>query len=175
MLRVLIALALVVVTMPALAQVTEETVDECKSSDVDIGIASCTAMLRAKPAMLADYRLAAYMFRGMKYADKGLQDRAIADFTNAIALKPKPDILATLYNGIALASYRKKAYAECIANASKAIALKPEEALGYQMRGSAYELSEQHDAAIADYRTALKFNPGAENVKAALSRLGATP
>ena len=69
----------------------------------------------------------------------------------------------------------KNISSECIASASKAIAIAPNMAMGYRLRGCAYEETEQSDKAIADYRIALKIDPDAENLKAALSRLGVTP
>jgi tetratricopeptide (TPR) repeat protein len=172
--RVLIGLALVLTAVPAGAQTIAKNIANCGNDNVDISIAACTAILRAKP-ISTDWLLAAYFGRGLSYRDKGLQDLAIADFTSAIALKPKLQTLANLHSGIAMAYISKHLYAESIASSSKVIELKPDDAAGYQLRGYAYELSGQRDKAIADYRIALKFNPDAENVKQALTRLGVAP
>jgi len=45
----------------------------------------------------------------------------------------------------------------------------------YGHRGDAYELKGVIDAAIADYRAALKLDPGLTSAKDALKRLGAAP
>ena len=174
--RVLIGLALVLVATSASAQTTEKNIAKCGSENVNISISACTAMLQAKPATSAEWRLAAYYARGLNYSEKGLYDLAIADFTNAIALKPRPETLANLHGAIGLAYLHKQLYAECIVYTSRMIELQPnKDATGYRVRGYAYELSEQRDKAIADYRMALKFDPEAENLKAALIRLGVTP
>jgi len=174
--RVLIGLALVLAAMPAGAQTAEKNIAKCDSENLDISIAGCTAMIQAKPAMSAEWQLAAHYNRGLGYAKKGLQDLAIADFTSAIALKPRPETLANLHGAIGLAYFHKQLYAECIVYASMMIELQPnKDAAGYRVRGYAYELSGERDKAIADYRMALKFDPDAENLKAALSRLGVTP
>jgi tetratricopeptide (TPR) repeat protein len=174
--RVLIGLALASAMIPAKAQISGKTLANCGNDDVDVSvsISACTTILRAPPEANLD-RLSAHFFRGMDYGKKGLQDRAIADFTNAIALKPKPETLAHLYAGISMAHYHAGRFAECIAFANKVIALQPEKSDGYRLRGTGYEFSGQRDKAIDDYRTALTFDPDSPNLKAALSRLGATP
>jgi tetratricopeptide (TPR) repeat protein len=173
--RALIGLALMLAAMPAGAQIAGKTIDNCGNKNVDISIAACTAMLTAKPVMSTDWRLAAYYARGQSYSEKGLEDRAIADFTSAMALRPELQTLVNLQGSISMSYIRKHLYAESIASSSKMIELKPDDADGYQLRGYAYELDGQRDQAIADYRTTLKFHPDAENVKQALTRLGVTP
>ena len=83
--------------------------------------------------------------------------------------------MSGLHAAISLYYYNKHLFAECIASASNVIALKLDAAMGYRLRGSAYEQTGERDKAIADYRMALKFDPDAENLKDALSRLGVTP
>ena len=168
----LIALALMLATVSAGA--AQDDTDDCGDDNFDVSIDACTAILRSKQA-IPEWRLAAYFSRGLSYLDKGLQDRAIADFNSAIALKPKLETLANLHGGIAKAYLSKHSYAESIASSSKMIALQPGSSTGYRLRGYAYELSEQRDKAVADYRAALKLDPGAENLKQALVRLGAAP
>jgi tetratricopeptide (TPR) repeat protein len=172
---ILIGMALVLVATSASAQTIEKNIAKCESENVAIRISGCTAMLRAKPAMSSEWRLAAYFRRGNAYLfDKKDYDRAIADFTNALALEPDTET-SHLHAGIGMAYLHKQLFAESIASASKAIELKPDESTGYRVRGYAYESSGQRDKAIADYRMALKFEPEAENLKAALIRLGVTP
>ena len=174
--RALIGMTLVLVAMSANAQTIEKNIAKCGNENANVSISACTAMLQAKPAMSSERRLAAYYGRGSAYLfAKKDYDRAIADFTNAIALKPDTEILSHLHAGIGMAYSHKQLFAESIASASKAIELKPDESIGYRVRGYAYELSGQRDKAIADYRMALKFDPDAENLKAALIRLGVTP
>jgi tetratricopeptide (TPR) repeat protein len=174
--RILIGMALVLVAMSASAQSIEKNIAKCGSKNVDISISACTAMLRAKPAMSPKWQLAAYFMRGNAYLfGKKDYDRAIADFTSALVLEPDTENSPQFHAGIGMAYLHKQLFAESIASTSKAIELKPDESGGYRVRGYAYELSGQRDKAIADYRMALKFDPEAENLKAALIRLGVTP
>jgi tetratricopeptide (TPR) repeat protein len=48
-------------------------------------------------------------------------------------------------------------------------------ATAYRHRGDAYEHKGVMAAALADYRAALKLDPGMQPAKAALARLGAGP
>jgi lipoprotein NlpI len=175
--HILIALILVLAMVPARAQDTEENVANCGNThDDELIISGCTGLLQAKPEISTDWQIIAYFGRGNAYSHKGLQDLAIADFTNAIALKPDDTtILAHLHGAIGLAYYRKHLYAESITNISTMITLKPDEGIGYVRRGSAYELSGQRDKAIADYRMALKFYPNDRILKTSLTRLGVNP
>jgi tetratricopeptide (TPR) repeat protein len=173
--HVLIGLVLVLAVTPARAETMDKKMIRCGSEDAKISISGCTAVLQAKPAAPDHWRLAAYIYRGKSYQGKGLGELAFADFTSALALNPDADGLTGLHAAIAYYYYNKHLFAECIASASKVIALEPNMAMGYRLRGSAYEMTEQRDKAIADYRMALKIDPDAENLKAALSRLGVTP
>jgi tetratricopeptide (TPR) repeat protein len=173
--RVLIGLALVLAAMPARAETMDKKMIRCGSENAKISISGCTAVLQAKPAAPDHWRLAAYIYRGKSYQGKGLEELAFADFTSALALNPDTDGLIGLHAAISLYYYKKNLFAECIASASKVIALEPDMAMGYRLRGSAYEQTGERDKAIADYRIALKIDPDAENLKAALSRLGVPP
>jgi lipoprotein NlpI len=139
--RFLIGLALVLAATPACAQTVDEYISNCESKDIDLSISGCSAMLQVKPAMAPKFRVAAYMTRGMNYHNKGLEDQAIADFTNAMALKPGVDTLAILHTARGMAYYGKKLYPQSIADFSETIALKPDYADAYKTRGSAYQMN----------------------------------
>jgi lipoprotein NlpI len=173
--RALIGLIAVLAAMPAWAQTRDEYIANCESKDVDLSIRGCTGMLQLKPQMTPEFRLAAYFTRAMRYHGKGLEDQAIADFTNAMTLKPGHDTLANLYSGRGMAYYAKSLFVQSIADFSQTIALKPDYADAYKMRGSAYQMKGELDSAIADYRAALKLDPDAQSVKDVLKRLGAAP
>ena len=87
--------------------------------------------------------------RGLAYAHGGRYDLAIADFTQEIALNAK-DI--PLHPGFAT-----------------------QYANGYSHRGDAYVHKGVMEAAIDDYRAALKLDPGLRSAKEALARPGAGP
>jgi tetratricopeptide (TPR) repeat protein len=179
--HILIVPALILAAMPLATMQTEPQagsvdvdIDDCGDDNPDVSIDGCTAILRSKQAISA-WRLHAFFSRGQAYSKKGLEDRAIADFTSAMTLKPELETLVKLQGSISLSYIGKHLYSESIASSSKMIELKPNNPDGYQLRGYAYELSGQRDKAITDYRMTLKLHPDAENVKQALTRLGTTP
>jgi tetratricopeptide (TPR) repeat protein len=65
----------------------------------------------------------------------------------------------------------KGEYGLAIADATKAIEIDPKLAAAYNNRGDAAEKSGDIDRAIADYRDALRLDPGARRMKEALLRL----
>jgi lipoprotein NlpI len=94
--RILIGLVVAFIALPASAQTRDQNVARCNDgSDPDASIAGCTALIQSgqeTSAVLA----AAYYNRGNSYDGKGLHDQAIADFTQAIAIKP--DFSPAYYN-----------------------------------------------------------------------------
>src|SRR5262249_7116630 len=88
----------------------------------------------------------AYNKRGNDHADKGDWARAIADFTEAIRLRPA---FVTYYNrGFA---YGKKGDVDsAIADFTEAIRLEPDMAPAYANRGRAYEKKGDRDKANQD-------------------------
>jgi lipoprotein NlpI len=92
---ILIGLALSFIALPVSAQTRDQNVAQCDRPDPDASIAGCTALIQSgqeTSAVLA----AAYYNRGNAYDGKGLHDQAIADFTQAIAIKP--DLAQAYYN-----------------------------------------------------------------------------
>jgi len=86
----------------------------------------------------------------------GDNEQAIADYDQAIALKP--DYALAYYNrGIA---YRQKGDLDhAIADYDQAIALEPDDADAYNNRGVAYDYKGDLDHAIADYDQAIALKP----------------
>jgi tetratricopeptide (TPR) repeat protein len=130
--HVLIGLALVLAAMPASAQTMDKNMVKCGSENVKTSISGCTAVLQAKPAMSAEWRIVAYIYRGQSYQKKGHEELAFADFNDALALNPDAEALTGLHAAIGLYYYNKPLFAECISSASKVIALKPDMAMGLQ-------------------------------------------
>ena len=93
--RIWIGLALALVSAPASAQTPQQR-DWCFSGTAsdDQTIDGCTAVIQSSRETSANQALA-YDDRGFAYENKGLNDQAIADETQALALNPNS---ASAYN-----------------------------------------------------------------------------
>ena len=110
-----------------------------------------------------------YKSRGDAYFASGDYERAIADLSKAITLKPQ-DVNGYIRRGIA---YEKKGdHEHAIADFSTVIRLEPMYATAYTMRGGAYEMAGDKRRAIADFRSALAIDRSLNTVKSAIRRLG---
>ncbi len=127
-----------------------------QSKDFDRRISGCTQVIERGDRETAGNRAIAYNSRGDAYYSKGGVDRAIADYSQAIALDPK---FAAAYNIRGIAYYRKGEVDRAIADYSRAIALDPKSADSYIDRGNAYEKKDEHDRTIADYTQAIALDP----------------
>lgn len=97
-----------------------------------------------------------YFVSGGAHLDKGNLDQAIADYTEAIRLKP--DIfVAYLNRGTALR--RKGEFDLAIADYNKAIELKADYYDAYTLRGICYGKKGRYEEAIADFTKALEKKP----------------
>jgi tetratricopeptide (TPR) repeat protein len=138
------------------AQTDAENAARCGSSDLDITITGCSALIHSgqEPTKAL---AAIYQHRGIAYYNKGLVDEAIADETRVISLKP--DFPAAYYDrGEA---YLKKGLTDlAVADYTKAIALKPRYPEAYSDRGVAFGKMGLTDQAIADETQAIAFQPG---------------
>jgi len=110
--------------------------------------------------------------RGNDYLRKGEYDRAIANYTKAIALDPND---AYAYNNRGLAYRKKGEHGRAIADHSKAIALDPNYFFAYYNRGNAHKKKGDKEQAIADFRKALEIDPSFQEAKDGLKKLGVTP
>jgi tetratricopeptide (TPR) repeat protein len=164
--RLLIALVLTLAVLPAWSQ---DDQDLCGKENNDDSISGCTEIIQAK-GVAPELLKAAYLARGLAYFRNGLWDKAIADYTKLIALKPKD--LAVVYTGRSIAYVQKGLLDPAIADITRAIALQPN-LDSYNIRAGAYEMKGQPDKAIPDYRAALKIEPTDQHAKDALKRLGA--
>ena len=97
-----------------------------------------------------------YFRRGVEAHQRGDFDRAIQDYSKAIALKPD---LAEAYNNRGNAYREKGDYDRAIQDYTKAIALKPDLAEAYYNRGVAYGAKGDYDRAIQDYTKAIALKP----------------
>jgi tetratricopeptide (TPR) repeat protein len=98
----------------------------------------------------------AYYNRGNVYRYKGDNDRAIADYNEAIGLDPK---YAMAYDARGNAYTAKGDNDRAIADFSEAIQLDPKYAPAYDARGNAYTAKGENDRAITDYNEAIRLDP----------------
>ena len=177
----LIGLALALVAPAALAQTPQQR-DWCygPTATDDQTIDGCTAVIQSGRETSANQALA-YDDRGFAYENKGLNDQAIADENQSLALDPAN---ANGYMNRGNAFLAKGNFDAAIADYTRSVALKPNTqsaynnsggALAYADRAIAYEREGLRDKAIADFRTALSLDPNSPKAKAGLTRLGAAP
>jgi tetratricopeptide (TPR) repeat protein len=81
-------------------------------------------------------RATVFYIRGNAYSSKREYDQAIADFTQAIRLRPDS---ANAFGNRGTAYYLKGHYDQAIADFTQAIRLRPKDALAFNNRGSAYD------------------------------------
>lgn len=199
--RMLVVLALTLISLPTWAQTGNENVTKCMSGDPDIKISGCTALIQSGRTTTANLS-AIYTNRGNAYAAKGMYDRAIADFGEAIALDPgdavahnnrartylrrgRTDLaildyteaikidpnFAPAYSNRCIAYGKMGLYDNAIADCTRAIELQTDDAHAYFDRGFAYENKTLNTRAIDDYRAALKIDPNLQAARDGLKRL----
>jgi lipoprotein NlpI len=98
----------------------------------------------------------AFNNRGYAYSDKGDNDRAIADYDEAIRIDPK-DANAFYNRGIAW--LEKDNPDRAVADYNEAIRIDPTFARGFVGRGAAYSAKGNNDRAVADYDEAIRLDP----------------
>ena len=97
-----------------------------------------------------------YFRYGVEAYQRGDFDRAIQDYTEAIALNPD---LAGVYYNRGLAYGEKGDHDRAIQDYDKAIVLKPDYAEAYNNRGIDYREKGDYDRAIQDYSKAIELKP----------------
>jgi tetratricopeptide (TPR) repeat protein len=118
-------------------------------------IADCSAGIRSGGPAKAQLA-AAYYNRAHAFAEMGRWTRALADFDQAIRLRPKyPE--AFLGRGEAFGEKNKWRHA--VRDYDQAIRLKPDFADAYEDRAIAYDILHDYDRAIADFDQALRLRP----------------
>ena len=145
-----------VLTLCATGAKADRYEDCVQSADLERKIRGCTQIIERGPRESLENRDSAYINRGVAYTKKGEVDRAIADYTKAIAIDPK---LAQAYNNRGVVYKKKGEVDRAIADYTKAIALNPNLAGAYYNRGYAYTKKGKVDRAIADYTKAIALDP----------------
>ena len=152
-----VSVAVVAHIIPAASQTRDQNWARCEDNNPDLSIGGCTAVIQAGGE--TDENLASAFFnRGLAYRRQGQNDLAIANYNEAIRLKPD-DADAFVNRGYAYIG--KGQYALAIADDNEAIRLKPDNADAFANRGSVYFGKGQYDLAIMDYDKALSIRPDA--------------
>lgn len=113
-------------------------------------------------------RTATFVNRGVLFLRRGLDERALSDFDDALALNPDFSE-AQVMRGIALVQLNR--YPEAIETLSHAIAMNPDRPeRAYFYRGAAYEEVGNAHAAYADYQRAAALAPGWRSPTTELAR-----
>jgi tetratricopeptide (TPR) repeat protein len=113
-----------------------------------------------------DRNMAAMLFEGGQF------ERSAEAYAALVAAAPEDGGLRASLAG-ALASLSR--YDEALEHLGEAIRLQPVNPEAHHNRGAIYERQEKPEAAVEEYRQALRYNPGYEPSQRALARLGATP
>ncbi len=98
----------------------------------------------------------AYAIRGKIWHEKHEDDKAMADWIEAIRRDPN-DSLAYVERGSAW--FDEKEFDKAIADCNEALHLDPKCGAAYGIRGSAWWAKEEYTRAIYDYVEALRFDP----------------
>lgn len=113
-----------------------------------------------------------YNGRSLELFNKKEYRKALDDVTLAINVDPSS---ATPYvNRCAIYAFGLKRYTEAINDCSYAIRLSARSSSAFNYRGYAYEMTNDKNAAIADYTKALEIDPNNEAARASLNRLQPT-
>ena len=112
--------------------------------------------------------VAALQHRGMEYTTQQQYPEAIADFSEALKLKPDD---AGIYERRAYVEMKTNDYDKALADYSEAIRLKPNEVRYYLFRSYIYETKDDIKSSMADTEKALKLDPGNEEAKSRKARL----
>jgi len=121
---------------------------------------SLLAELQNEHNVLAEEPSKAAFYAGKKAAEAKEHDKAIAEFTKAIQLKPnKPEYYR---NRGDVYSIWKNDYDKAIADYTQAIRLEPNSSHNYSNRADAYLKKKDYDKAIADYDKAIQLNASSD-------------
>jgi tetratricopeptide (TPR) repeat protein len=112
--------------------------------------------------------IAALQHRGMEYTTQQQYPEAIADFSEALKLKPDD---AGVYERRAYVEMKTNDYDKALADYSEALRLKPNEVRYYLLRGYIYETKDDVKSSMADTEKALKLDPGNQEAKNRKARL----
>ena len=131
-----------------------EGVSAANRGDFDTAIAKYGAALRTRQGAARAGIL--YLNRGLAYNGKGLVDRALSDFSEALRLHPG---LVGAYVGRSFVKIRKGEIEEALKDANEALRLDPNSRDAYHNRAMAFLNKREFGKAIADFSEAIRCNP----------------
>jgi tetratricopeptide (TPR) repeat protein len=142
------------------ANLTREGIEASKANDWDKAIAAFkrAAQLDEK---YAPNLASALQQRAGVYVSQGKFQEAIADYSEALKVKAKPDI----FERRAYAEMQLKDYDKALHDYNEAIKLSPEETKYYQVRALIYQTKGDFKAALADVDKALKLDPNNQDAQ----------
>jgi tetratricopeptide (TPR) repeat protein len=150
-----VVLAPLLTVAPALGA-GQNDYDGCmQHADLDRTVAGCTAIIDDIGESNRNRRIA-YDNRGAAWHHKRDNDRAIADYTEALHLNPKE---AIAYNNRGTAWRDKGNLDRALADFNQAIRLDPNDAAAYNNRGNVRHEKSDNKAAVADYTEAIRLDP----------------
>jgi tetratricopeptide (TPR) repeat protein len=139
-------------TGQSLAQNSARCLNSDKSVQPDASIAGCNAVIQETTKNLA----AAFFYRGTANMAKRDFDRAIADYSQAVAIDPSE---ADYLNGRAGAYEAKNDLTRAMADYDKAIQLNPQSAYAFNNRGASFQRKGDYARASADYGEVTRLQP----------------
>jgi tetratricopeptide (TPR) repeat protein len=163
--RVRIVLASFGLVVTAHAALADSLADCSQGRNADLRLRACSAIIASTAATLEDKGLA-YRNRGTARVDAGANEQAMADFDQAIALRPGD---TANYAGRARAKLGLRDLPGSTADYSEAIRLAPGNASLYLGRGHVRFVQGDQAGAIADFTEAIRLNP---NSASAFNRRG---
>jgi tetratricopeptide (TPR) repeat protein len=134
----------------ALAPATADDDATCRRASGDDSIMACSRLIARHPRDAA-----AYFSRGAAWENKGEDERALADYHQAIRLDP---MLSAAYVGRGNLYEKRGEHDRAMASYDQALRINPRDAFALTSRGDAYEKRHDHDGAIASYDQAIAFN-----------------
>lgn len=156
--RLLIGLAISLTLTCCLVNASCALADDagaCTRANGDERIDACTRIILSNKS--SDSNLAwAYRNRGLGWRSKGDDERAIADYNEAIRIDPN---LALAYLNRGWSWHLKHDEDRAIADFTTSIKLDPKIALAYEDRAAAYFASKNYDRALSDYNDATRLDP----------------
>jgi len=135
----------------ALAIVNDPTLD-CLSEDNERRISGCSAMIDT-PGLPDDQRSLAYGMRALAYSLLGMFDKALADYDEALTIKP--DFPLAL-NNRAWAYYKLGRASDGLGDVQKALELSPGSPYALDTRAHIHQALGDTKAALEDYELAMQ-------------------